>query len=83
MLLFIGGPDILYRAFLDTLKTHSSSHEVFDTIREFTQNCSDTLNLLQEKDGRFKVSKKVSCFLFQVKQKGIVGNIFATLFYCS
>lgn len=52
------GPDRLYQTFLDTLQTHSSSHQVFDTIKEFTQNCSDMLDLLQEKNGRFVASKK-------------------------
>lgn len=54
----VEGTDRLYQAFLDTLQTHSSSQQVFDTIKEFTQNCSDMLDLLQEKNGRFSASKK-------------------------
>lgn len=38
----------LYRAFLDSVQNHQSTGQVFDTVANFAQNCSNVLDIMRE-----------------------------------
>jgi hypothetical protein len=49
--------DKLYVEFLESLQSHGTEQQVFDTVADFIQTCSDRLDLLRDMER--KVSQKV------------------------
>jgi hypothetical protein len=49
--------DKLYVEFLESLQSHGTEQQVFDTVADFIQTCSDRLDLLRDMER--KISQKV------------------------
>jgi hypothetical protein len=56
MLHFVAA-DKLYVEFLESLQSHGTEQQVFDTVADFIQTCSDRLDLLRDMER--KISQKV------------------------
>lgn len=56
--LSVAASDDLYQMFLESMQTHASAREVFDTIAEFVHNCTNTLEIMRETHNAKVVLKK-------------------------
>ena len=69
----------LYHEFLEIIQGHSSEPQIFDTIADFIQNCTDTLQIMRGKTLmihlRVKPWKKPCfCFIFLKENYNLQGK---------
>ncbi|XP_044018681.1 nuclear pore complex protein Nup107 isoform X2 [Aphidius gifuensis] len=48
----------LYNEFLEIIQAHSNQTQVFETIGDFIQNCSDTLQIMREMQSKVDTTKR-------------------------